>query len=107
MINYRFRSERLKERSRSLSDNSNSTEPVRIPLNLGAGYSANFEVFDRDFVLVAVGFGFYCQMTWKEADKFCAARIDILGRRRLRFDQKMAKIEDDLKVFNELIAKLT
>ena len=97
---------RLIERSSSLSVNSDSSGPVKIPLNLGSGYSADFEVFDRDYVLVAVGFGFYCQMTWKEAVKFCDARVDLLERKRIRFNEKMAKVEEDLKIFNDLITKL-
>ena len=76
-------------------------------MNLGAGYSADFEVFDRDFVLVAVGFGFYCQMTWREASEFCDSRVDLLERRKFRFNGKLTKIEEDLKVFNDLITKLS
>lgn len=96
----------LKERSSSLRSNSGSIEPVKIPLNLGSGYSAEFKVFDKDFVFVSVGFGFYCQMTWRESEQFCNSRIDILNKKIAKFSEKIRKIEEDLKVFNELIIKL-
>lgn len=86
---------------------SENYEPVSIPLDLGAGYSTDFQVFDKDFVLVAVGFGFYCQMTWREAEKFCTSRIGMLERRLKRISGKLDKIEEHLKLTNDIITELS
>ena len=83
------------------------TLPIKIPLDLGFGYSVDFEIFDRDHVLVSVGFGFYCQLTWPEAVDFCAKRIEMLARRRIKFGLKLGKIEEHLKVTEEVISHLS
>lgn len=108
---FTFSSKLLGERSRDLQQKNLSidapTEPIKIELDLGAGYSADFEVFDRDFVLVAIGFGFYCQMTWQEAEKFCEAKIRLLAKKRSRMSIKIEKIEEHLKLTNEIISELS
>lgn len=74
---------------------------------MGSGYAADFEIFDKDFVLVAVGFGFYCQMTWRESQEFCDAKIKVLQRKRSRFSNKLDKIEEHLKLTDEIISQLS
>lgn len=82
-------------------------EPIKIELDLGSGYSADFEVFDKDFVLVAVGFGFYCQMTWLEAEAFCIAKGELLAKKQMRLKGKLDKMEEHLRLTNEIISQLS
>lgn len=89
-----------------LEINTNETY-TKIPLDLGSGYSVDFEVFDRDHILTSVGFGFYCQMTWTEAADFCSKRIEMLTRRRFKFKSKLEKMEEHLKVTEEIITQLS
>ena len=100
-------SERLKEKSIDLGVKSTDTQSLKIPLDLGEGYSTDFEVFDKEFVLVSVGFGFYCRMTWNESEKFCSSRIEMLQRRKKRISDKIDKIEEHLKLTNEIISELS
>lgn len=74
---------------------------------MGCGYSTDFQVFDKDFVQVSIGFGFYCQMTWKETETFCNSRIEMLKRRRHRISDKIVKIEEHLNLTNEIISELS
>lgn len=87
--------------------NSIKTLPIKIPLDLGSGYSVDFEIFDHDQILISVGFGFYCQMTWPETVDFCAKRIEMLARRRIKFGLKLEKMEEHLKVTEEIISHLS
>ena len=74
---------------------------------MGCGYSTDFQVFDKDFVQVSIGFGFYCQMTWKETEKFCNSKIEMLKRRRNKISDKILKIEEHLNLTNEIISELS
>lgn len=74
---------------------------------MGSGYSTDFEIFDKDYVQVSVGFGFYCQMTWKEAEKFCETKMEMLKRRQNKIFDKLKKIEEHLNLTNEIISELS
>lgn len=102
-----FCSQRLKDKSNDIINKSIESDSVKVPLDLGFGYSTDFEVFDKDFVQISVGFNFYCQMTWKEAEQFCNSRIEILKRRRNKIEENIKKIEEHLNLTNEIIFELT
>lgn len=46
---------------------------------------------------VAVGFGFYVQMTPAEAIKFCATKIELLSSKQTLLASKSQTIEDHIK----------
>jgi prefoldin subunit 5 len=77
-----------------------------ISLQLGSGFTADFRVFEREFLLVSVGFGFFCQMRWQEAHSFALSKISFLMRKRKRIEEKLLKVEEHLKLTTEILEEL-
>ena len=84
----------------------NWTPAVNLNLDLGHGYSCDLQITDRNHHFVAVGFGFYCQMSKEEMDAFLPAKEAQLKKRIGYFQSKVRSVKKHLDTTERVIKEL-
>lgn len=82
------------------------TNPFKTKVDLGCSFFVEAEVPDVSKVFVAVGFGFFLELTREEAISFIPKKVELLKERLKQLEDTSANIEADIKTMLGILADL-
>nr|SVE76188.1 EOG090X0MWD [Daphnia hispanica] len=80
--------------------------PLKTKVDLGCGFFVQAEVPDVSTILVAVGFGFFLELTRAEACDFIAKKVEQIGERVKILEEEASHINTDIRMMLNTLGQL-
>nr|CAG4643669.1 EOG090X0MWD [Ilyocryptus agilis] len=82
------------------------TKPLKTKVDLGCGFFVQAEVPDTSKILIAVGFGFFLELTAEEACTFISKKVDLLNEKVKFLEEESSHISADIKMMLNNLGQL-
>lgn len=82
-------------------EKSNEVVELKTKIDLGCNFYVNAEIPDTSKIFISIGYGFYLEMTLKEALKFIEKKIKFINETIDELTQQASKIKANIRIVLE------
>jgi prefoldin alpha subunit len=83
-----------------------AVEPYKTRVDVGCGFLMQAELSTKGTLLVAVGYGFFAELTFDEADKYAEKKIGLLKEKDAEVANRANEVKADIRIVLEGLREL-